>query len=92
MVIDPSAEDGRFHGDGTRLGQGSDPRIQLSSRRADLAFLLHMTSCILHAVADRFLVNVKSDVVHIVSEEPPWLFSESASPLSSAYVTPRAPH
>jgi hypothetical protein len=27
----------------------------------------------------------------VVIEEPPWLFSESASPLSSAYATPRAP-
>src|SRR5258708_39147041 len=25
-------------------------------------------------------------------EEPPWLFSESTSPLSSAFYTPRAPH
>jgi len=32
---------------------------------------VYLTSCILHAVADRLLVNVKSDVVHIVSEEPP---------------------
>jgi hypothetical protein len=45
----------------------------------NLAFPVHMTSCILHTVADRFLVNVQSDVVHIVSEEPPRLFSESAS-------------
>jgi hypothetical protein len=51
-----------------------------------------MTSRILHAVADRLLVNVKSDVVHIVHEEPPRSFSESASTLSSAYATPRAPH
>jgi hypothetical protein len=27
----------------------------------------------------------------VVIEQPPWLFSESASPLSSAYATPRAP-
>jgi hypothetical protein len=25
-------------------------------------------------------------------EEPPWLFSESTFPLSSAFYTPRAPH
>jgi hypothetical protein len=31
-------------------------------------------------------VNIQSDVIHMVSEEPPWLFSESASPLSSAYA------
>jgi hypothetical protein len=34
-------------------------------------------------VCGRF-VNIQSDVVHVVSEEPPRLFSESASPLSSA--------
>jgi hypothetical protein len=28
----------------------------------------------------------------ILSEEPPWLFSQSGSPRSSAYATPRAPH
>jgi hypothetical protein len=44
-----------------------------------------MTSCILHAVADRLLVNVKSDVVHIVSEEPPWC-SLNQRPLSSAFL------
>ena len=31
------------------------------------------------------LVNIKSDVVHLVSEEPPRSFSESASMLSSAF-------
>jgi hypothetical protein len=38
------------------------------------------------------LVNIQSDVIHIVSEESPESFSESASPLSSALATPRAPH
>jgi hypothetical protein len=38
-----------------------------------------MTSHILHTKADRFLVNVQSVVVHVVSEEPPRLFSESAT-------------
>jgi hypothetical protein len=32
---------------------------------------MHTTSCVLHAIADRLLVYVQSDVVHVVSEEPP---------------------
>jgi hypothetical protein len=58
--------------------------IQFASRRSDLAFLVDMTSCILQAKADRFLVNFKSDVVHIVFEEPPWCFLYQR-PLSSAF-------
>jgi hypothetical protein len=40
---------------------------------------------------DRLLVNIQSDGIHMISwntydlDEPPWLFSESASPLSSAF-------
>ncbi|HEX4167684.1 MAG TPA: hypothetical protein VHZ55_19635, partial [Bryobacteraceae bacterium] len=32
------------------------------------------------------LVNVEPDVIHMFVEEPPWLFSESTSPLSSAFL------
>jgi hypothetical protein len=59
------------------LRQRLDAGIQLAPGRSDLAFPVHMTSCILHAEADRLLLNVTADVVHIVSEEPPMLFSES---------------
>src|ERR1700751_4973878 len=62
----------------------SDPRIQLAPTGTNLAFPVHTTSRVLHAIADRLLVNVQSDVIHIASEEPPRLFSESACPLSSA--------
>src|SRR6185312_945385 len=84
MVIDPPAEHRCFHRDGARLRESSHPRVQLAPRGANLAFLMHTTSRVLHAIADRLLVYVQSDVVHVLSEEPPRLFSESASPLSSA--------
>ena len=72
MIVDPPSEDRRFDADRSRLRQRLDPGIQFAPGRSDLALPVHMTSCIiLHALADRFLVNVKSDVVHIVSEEPP---------------------
>jgi hypothetical protein len=84
VIIDPAGEDRRCHGDHPGLGKGSDPGIQLAPGRTDPAFPVHTTSRVLHAIADRLLVNIQSDVIHIVSEEPPRLFSESACPLSSA--------
>src|ERR1700691_4769468 len=88
MVIDPPAEDGGLHGHRPGLGQARHPAVQFPPGGTDLALLLHSATGVLYAVADRLLVYVQSDVIHIVSEEPPWLFSESASPLSSAYATP----
>jgi hypothetical protein len=52
---------------------------------------MDLSADIFHAVTDGLLVNIQSDVVHKSIEEPPWLFSESTSPLSSAFYTPRAP-
>ncbi len=57
-----------FHGDHPWCGNAS------SVASSDLAFLVDITSCILHAKADRFLANIKSDVVHIVFEKRPWCF------------------
>ena len=51
-----------------------------------LAFLVNLSADILYAVADGLLVNVQSDVIHMLIEEPPWFLSESTSPLSSAFV------
>jgi hypothetical protein len=39
-----------------------------------------------HAIADRLLVNIQSNVIHMSFEEPPWLFSESTFVLSSVFV------
>jgi len=58
VVIDPAREDRRFHGDRPGLGKCLDPGVQFASRRIDLAFLAHTTSRILHAIADRLLVNI----------------------------------
>src|ERR1700733_9512477 len=91
VVINPSGKDRRFHGDHAGLWHRPDPSVQFPASRSDLAFLIHTASCVLHAIADRLLVYIQSDVIHIVSEEPPRLFSESASSLSSAFATPRAP-
>ena len=78
MVIDPARKNGRLHRNRAGLWKSSNPRIQLAPRRANFAFPLDTTRRVLHAIADRLLVYVQSDVLHVVSEEPPRLFSESA--------------
>jgi hypothetical protein len=38
---------------------------------------VHATARIFGAIADRLLVNIQPDEVHMSVEEPRWLFSES---------------
>ena len=78
VIVDPAGEDRRFHRHNPRLRKGPYPAIQLIPGCADRSFPVHLTARILYTVADRLLVNIKADVIHIVSEEPPRLFSESA--------------
>src|SRR5260370_17333081 len=85
VIVDPAAEDRRLHRNGPRLGQSLHPAVQLASGRANLAFLLHSTTRVLHAVADRLLVHVQSDIVHTRHPHPPWPSPESASPLLSPF-------
>jgi hypothetical protein len=65
MIVDPAAEDRRLHRHRPRLGQSLHPAVQLTSGRSDLTFLLHSATHVLHAVADRLLVYVQSNIVHI---------------------------
>jgi hypothetical protein len=71
VIVDPPGEDRRFHGDHVGLRKCLDPAVQLAARRSDLAFLMDLTGRVLHAIADRLLLYIQSDVIHIVSEEPP---------------------
>jgi hypothetical protein len=64
VVINPAGKNRRFHGDRPGLGKGLDPAVQFTARRTDLAFHVHTTSRILHAITDRPLVNIQSDVIH----------------------------
>src|SRR5947199_112291 len=91
MIVDPAREDACFHRHGPGLRKCLDPAIQLGASCAYRALPVYLATRILNAVANRLLVNVEPDVIHMFVEEPPWLFSESTSPLSSAFCTPRAP-
>src|SRR5260370_15601788 len=91
VIVDPAGENRCFHSHCPWLRKSLHPAVEFASRCSDLAFLLDLTAGILDAVADCLLVNIQSDVIHMSVEEPPWWFSESTFPLSSAFCTPRAP-
>src|SRR5207247_6915914 len=67
MIVDPAAEDRRFHGSRPRLRKCLQPGVQLPARRANLALLVNLTAGILYAIADRLLVQIQSDVIHMSS-------------------------
>src|SRR5207302_7306535 len=91
MIIDPASEDRSLHRHCPGLWKGLDPDVQFPEGRTDLPFLADATARVLDAIADGLLVHIESDVIHMSFEEPPWLWSESTWPLSSALCTPRAP-
>ena len=86
MIVDPAGENRVLHRHRSGLRKSLYPAIQFASRGTNLAFLVNLTAGIFNAVTDRLLVNIKSDVIHMSFEEPPWLFSESTFPLSSVFV------
>src|SRR5580692_11004820 len=67
VIVDPAGKDRCFHGHHSGLGKGLDPGIKFAPRRSDLAFTLDLAGRVLYAIANRLLVNIKSDVVHNVS-------------------------
>src|SRR5271165_902411 len=71
-----------------RVGQQMIIDPAREDRGFHAAFLQDLPARILDEIADRFLVNIQTDVIHTLHEEPPWLFSESTFPLSSAFCTP----
>jgi hypothetical protein len=85
-IVDPAGENRGFYGHRSGLRKSLYPAIQFASHGTNLAFLVNLTTGIFYAIADGFLVNIQSDVIHTSFEEPPWLFSESTFPLSSVFV------
>ena len=84
VIVDLSREDRRLNGHHPGLRKRLCPGIQCASRQSGLAFLVDMTSPILHAKSERFLVNIKSDRVPIAFEQPLSCFLNQR-PLSSAF-------
>src|SRR6267143_7207812 len=84
MIVDPSREDGRFHGHRPWLGKCFHPQVQRQSCGGYRTCCVDAATAVLHAVADRFLVNIQTDVVHSLHGGASLVVSESAWSLSSA--------
>ena len=66
MIVDPAGENRCFHRHGPWLGKSLHPAVQFPARRPNFAFLVDLAARILHAIADRLLVNIQPDVIHNV--------------------------
>src|SRR5882724_2389913 len=86
MIVDPSRENGRFHGHRPRPWKRLHPHIQSQSRGGYRTFCVDTATAVFHAVADRFLVNIQTDVVHSLHGGASLVVSESAWSLSSAFL------
>src|SRR6267143_6839279 len=86
MIVDPSREDGRFHGHRPWLGKCFHPQVQRQSCGGYRTCCVDAATAVLHAVADRFLVNIQTDVVHSLHGGASLVVSESAWSLSSAFL------
>src|SRR5271155_4823392 len=62
-VVDPGAEQGRFHRPRPRLPQVFRPAAKRCPRRLQLALPNDSAVCGLYAITDGFLVYVQSDIV-----------------------------
>src|SRR5258707_15789053 len=86
VIVDPSGENRGFHRRGPRLRQCFHPAIQVKSCGGKRTSCVDAATRVLHAVADRPLVNIQSDVIHSLHERASFGVSESAWSLSSAFV------
>src|SRR5882724_3414368 len=86
VIVDPPGEYRGFHRRGPRLRQRFHPAVQVKTRGGDRTFGVNRATAILHAVADRPLVHIQSDVIHSLHGGASFGVSESARSLSSAFV------
>ena len=85
VVVDPAREHGGFHRRGPRLRQCFDPTVQVKACGGNRSFGVNRATAVLHAVADRLLVNIQPDVIHRLYGGAS-LVSLNQRPLSSAFV------
>src|SRR5215469_2968728 len=86
VIVDPTGEDGRFHRRGPRLWQRFHPLIEVEACCRNRTLGMNRATGVLHAVADGSLVHIQADVIHRLHGGASFGVSESASPLSSAFV------
>ena len=66
VIVDPSGENRGFHRRSPRLRQSFHPAVQVKTSGGNRAFGVNHATAILHAVADRPLVHIQSDVIHVL--------------------------
>ncbi len=64
LIVDPAGKNGGFHGCRPRLRQCFHPPVQVKPRGGNRTLGVNRATAILHAVADRPLVNIQPDVIH----------------------------
>src|SRR5271163_5094568 len=92
MIVDPACEHRCFHGHGPRCWQGPHPLVELNPGRRNDALRKHLAVYVLHAIADRLLVDVQPDEVHTGHEEPPWMSLNQRITTEFSPCIPSAPH
>ena len=90
VIVDPAGKNSGFHRRSPRLWQCFHPTIQVKARCGQGTFRVNVAAAILHAVADRPLVNIQPNVIHTLHGGAS-LVSLNQRPLSSAFCTPSAP-
>jgi hypothetical protein len=86
VIADPAGEDRRLHRCHPPLRKGLHPAIQVDSSGGNAAFSVDPAANIFHAIADRPLVNIQANVIPTLHGGASFGVSESARPLSSAFV------
>ena len=72
VIVDPAGKNRGFHRRRPGLRQCFHPTIQVETRGGQGTFCVNVAAAILHAVADRPLVNIQPDVNIFCMGEPPW--------------------
>src|SRR5260370_3093786 len=85
-MVNPAGKTSGFHGRSPRLRKRSHPAVQIKTCGGNRAVGMNLAAAVLHTVADRFLVNIQSDVIHTLHRGSLLGVSESARSLSSAFV------
>src|SRR5712692_1901311 len=90
VIVDPPGKNRGFHRRTPRLRQCFHPTVQVKACGGNRTFGVNRATAILHAVADRPLVNIQPDVIHSLHGGASFGVSESAS-AEFSFCTPSAP-
>src|SRR5713101_4886679 len=91
VIVNPPGKHRGFHRCRPRLRQCPHPSIEIKACGGKRTFCVDAATRVFHAVANRPLVNIQSDVIHSLHGGASFGVSESARSLSSAFVRQALP-